>query len=377
MSLLIHLLQANVYLVLFFVFYKFILEKETYFTFNRFYLIAAFLLSLGIPLIEFGWLKSNLINRNLAIDLPTLVARPGGTMSNHISVEAVIDIYLAGVVVSVILLIKKLSSLKENITNPVNGSAFSFFHIKFVDKDLTGQQTIHVHENTHIKQMHSLDILLFELACIVAWFNPVIYLYKASISTVHEFIADRAASEYLGDKKEYAFLLLNKIFKTNAYPLVNSFFKPSLIKKRIFMLQKERSGKAAILKYGLLLPSFLCLILLSSTVIKNDSQQGNIAPDKPAEFPGGQLKFAEYLSQSLKYSNEAIKHDIRGKVMLSFVVDKNGSIIDIDVLESLGYGLDEVAVKALKNSPEWRPAMLNGRPVKVAYTMPVLFQRAN
>ncbi len=63
--------------------------------------------------------------------------------------------------------------------------------------------------------------------------------------------------------------------------------------------------------------------------------------------------------------------------MLSFVVDKNGSIIDIDVLESLGYGLDEVAVKALKNSPRWRPAMLNGRPVKVAYTMPVLFQRAN
>lgn len=376
MSKLIFLLQANLYLVIFFAFYKIILEKETYFTFNRIYLITALLLSLGIPLIEFGWLKSDFISLNLRVDLPALVQAPETIVTNDISVEELIAyIYLAGVIISAFFLLKKLLSLRRNISHPVTGSAFSFFNIKIVDKDLTGYETIQVHEDTHIRQMHSLDILIFELACILAWFNPVIYLYKTSISTVHEFIADKTAAEHLGDKKEYALLLLNKVLKTRAYPLVNPFFKRSLIKKRIFMLQRESSGKAALLKYSLLLPSFLCFVVLSSATIKNDLHGTNLSPDSPAQFRGGQLKFAEYLSESLKYSDDAIQHDIRGKVLLSFVVDKDGSITDINVIENLGYGLDEIAVKVMKNSPPWTPAMLNGIPVKVGYTIPINFQR--
>ncbi|MDB5020149.1 MAG: hypothetical protein JWQ28_1276, partial [Pedobacter sp.] len=102
-----------------------------------------------------------------------------------------------------------------------------------------------------MRQMHSLDVIFFELLGVFTWFNPVIYLYKQSIKNIHEYLADEEAAQYQGDKQQYSLLLLSSAFGVDPNTLTNSFFNTSMIKKRITMLNKEKSRRTAILKYGL------------------------------------------------------------------------------------------------------------------------------
>jgi len=95
------------------------------------------------------------------------------------------------------------------------------------------------------------------------------------------------------------------------------------------------------------------------------------------EFPGGMKGWGEYLQSALKYPEEAKKNKITGRVILSFTVLKNGSITDIKVLRGIGAGADEEAIRVVKESPKWKPGILKGEPVNVAYTMPIFFQLAS
>ena len=90
------------------------------------------------------------------------------------------------------------------------------------------------------------------------------------------------------------------------------------------------------------------------------------------EFPGGgQSAFGKYIQKNFKYSPMAREQGVSGKVIMSFVVEKDGSLTDIKVLRDLGLGTGEEAVRVLKNSPHWKPGIQNGRPVRVAYTLPI------
>jgi TonB family protein len=93
-----------------------------------------------------------------------------------------------------------------------------------------------------------------------------------------------------------------------------------------------------------------------------------------AEFEGGIPGLIEYLSKSLKYPDEAKKNKIQGKVILSFIVQKDGRVSDIQVLRGLGSGTDEEAVRVLANSPKWKPATKNGEKVNAQFTLPIQFQ---
>ena len=92
------------------------------------------------------------------------------------------------------------------------------------------------------------------------------------------------------------------------------------------------------------------------------------------EFQGGMKGWAKYLGDNLKYPLMARENNITGRVIMSFVVEKNGQLTDIKVLRGIGGGCDEEAVRVFKKSPTWKPGIQNGRPVRVAYTMPILFQ---
>jgi TonB family protein len=89
------------------------------------------------------------------------------------------------------------------------------------------------------------------------------------------------------------------------------------------------------------------------------------------EFPGGMRKFYEYVAQNYDYPATARAQNISGRVTLSFIVEKDGSLSDIKILKDLGYGTGEEAVRLLKNSPKWNPGILNGKPVRVAYALPI------
>ncbi|TZF86334.1 energy transducer TonB (plasmid) [Pedobacter sp. BS3] len=90
------------------------------------------------------------------------------------------------------------------------------------------------------------------------------------------------------------------------------------------------------------------------------------------EFPGGIQKFYQYVAKNYNYPAAAKEQGVSGRVTVSFIVEKDGSLTDIKVLRDLGMGTGEEAVRLLKKSPKWKPGIQNGRPVRVAYTIPIM-----
>ncbi|SEA23018.1 TonB family protein [Pedobacter hartonius] len=435
-----YLLQVNIYLVIFYAFYKLLLEKETWFMLNRIYLLSAGSLSLLIPFIKPEWISETAINPNIRItagQLTMLVADGITAADTAFNWAALIaTVYVGGVLFFTALFVWRLLLVKTLIGSNSEGMAFSFFGKKVIDQNLPEQGIIHQHEDVHIRQYHTADVIYFELLGILLWCNPVIYLYKNSIKNIHEYLADEAAAQLEGDKESYALLLLCKAFRVDQNVLTNSFFSKSLIKNRIYMLNRQRSTRTAILKYGLVLPLFAGMLLLSSAKISRNEdikdlaekipapvpglfatgvkpsardvneplQQDTIkkrhqskpikgtaladktvtrangekvydfvSTDTPPSFPGGMDKFYQYLAKSVKYPKEAQEKNVQGKVFLSYIVEQDGRINEVKVEKGLGSGLDEEAVRVLEASPKWIPGTRDNKPVRVKYNLPISF----
>jgi TonB family protein len=122
--------------------------------------------------------------------------------------------------------------------------------------------------------------------------------------------------------------------------------------------------------------SILTLLLVSFSA---QAQHGNsdasifTAVEKAAEFPGGITQLSKYLKASLKYPAEALKNKVEGKVFLTFVVEKDGSLTNIKVLHGIGSGTDAEAVRVIKASPKWKPGKQDGKVVRQQYTVPIAF----
>ncbi|WP_316795657.1 TonB family protein [Pedobacter agri] len=95
--------------------------------------------------------------------------------------------------------------------------------------------------------------------------------------------------------------------------------------------------------------------------------------DEYPEFAGGMKAFTKYMERNLRYPSRAQEESIQGKVFVSFVVEKDGSITDVKVLRGIGFGCDEEAMKVIKKSPLWKPGKNKGTPVRVRYNMPINF----
>lgn len=117
----------------------------------------------------------------------------------------------------------------------------------------------------------------------------------------------------------------------------------------------------------------------SGAGLGDEAGNGNelVTPDlleKYPEFPGGMDAFANYLRKNLRYPERAVDAGINGKVIVSFVIEKDGRLTDIRVLRGIGYGCDEEATRVLRKSPPWKPGIQNSRNVRVLYTIPLVFR---
>ena len=92
------------------------------------------------------------------------------------------------------------------------------------------------------------------------------------------------------------------------------------------------------------------------------------------EFPGGDQAMMDFVADNVKYPQEAIDKEISGRVMVGFVVEKDGSISDVKVVKGIGGGCDEEAVRVVNAMPKWKPGMDKGKPVRVSYMMPITFK---
>ena len=95
------------------------------------------------------------------------------------------------------------------------------------------------------------------------------------------------------------------------------------------------------------------------------------AVEVPASYPGGINAFRQFVSSTLQYPQAAIDAGVKGTVELSFVIDKTGALTDIKVVKDVSYGTGQAAITALKKSKKWQPAIQNGRPVPVRYSLPI------
>lgn len=358
----LYFLQVNLYLVLFYCFYRLVLDRETYFTFNRVFLVGSAFLSLVIPFLRIEWLTK----QDAAQQIYTGVDQVNAFVENISFAPQVVEgptwpqyialLYVLGVSVLLIRFFLQLVILNVAMQQQIKGSAYSFFGIKKVDPTLPESDIIDAHEDLHVKQYHSFDVLFFEILSILFWFNPIVYVYKRAIKNIHEYLADQEAVNVKGDVDAYSILLLSKAFNVNPQVLTNNFYTKSMVKKRIAMLYKKRSKKVAILKYGLTVPLFGFAILLSSSTIRENKQLKEVAnaiplevdlllkqvhsvttPHAPVHFSDGgtllkQFIINELSNDQLEEGHESVlKFQVKGGKLIASSAYSDYQIINSDV----------------------------------------------
>jgi TonB family protein len=416
-----------------------LLSKETFFQLNRVYLVMAVLLSFFIPLIQSNWVKSLFITQKVNYTIytsPVMFYHFKAIEDTQVTIgEILVTIYLTGIIYFIARFIWQLVILNRVINQPQASAAYSFFKKIKLGDNIADNKAITAHENVHAGQWHSADVLLVETIMIINWFNPVVYMYRLAIKHIHEFIADRQAIKSGTNKEDYALLLLSQTFNAPSHQLVNPFYNHSLLKQRIMMLQKRNSHRMALIKYGLSVPLFVLMLILSSATVNNSKpvrlfnrkagqlfllpavidannlKTDNSKAEKPVmnnfagkviniklvapatvadttpkdngpifsaveqvpEFTGGLTAFGNFLAKNIKYPAEARKNGVQGKVFISFVVEKDGSLSNIRVVRGVDNAIDREALRVLELSPKWTPGVQNGKPVRVSYSVPISF----
>ena len=275
------LLKFTVVLSLFYVFYKIFLQNETFFKSIRVYFLIGFVSAIAIPFIVIKkYIEavpiqiSNINFTNTASTLPN---------SSFDWMQVIAIIYFIGVVFFSIRFIAQLSSLllflyqhpkTKNgnylmVKTEKNKTPFSFFNYIVYNSNQFNElelKQIISHEKIHAIQFHSLDTILSQLALILNWFNPFIWLYSKEVQKNLEYIADDYAQNITQEKKKYQHLLLKTVSPNYQMALTSNFYN-SLIKNRINMLQKNRSNKTMYFKFALIIPLLIAFIFTFNTKV--------------------------------------------------------------------------------------------------------------
>lgn len=284
-----YFIQSGLILTLFYVVYRFLFVRFTFFQQNRFFLLGGIFSSLFLPFIPLNFAPEKTEYIYLS-RLPLGVDSLGNSSPSGWFIISTWDwrdwafgIYLMGVILFCILFCVQLIQIIRILRNgkrtkkeglnlvftdkPV--SPFSFFSfIVFNPKLVSESQMKHVltHEKIHIRQGHQIDVMLAEFLKIFFWFNPISWLYGKEIRTNLEFIADNRSLRLGVDKKSYLLSLVTICQQSSDSRLVNNFSK-KLIQHRIKMLNKMKTNHQILIVYFLILPVlFLASIALSAQI---------------------------------------------------------------------------------------------------------------
>lgn len=301
---LIYLLKSTACLAIFWAFYKLMLEKESIHHFKRYFLLGALIASLIIPNLVFVEYIEPL-QPNTSAFSPLVEQGAAVTIEQPIPQTSVFDwqlllwiIYGLGVIgfglrfianlLRIRLRIKKNPKFKDNFVTKVllaqTLPPHTFFNFIFLNQQQFEAKNIPhevlLHEETHARQRHSLDILLIELLQVVLWFNPLIYLFKSSIKLNHEFLADKAVIKKSRDHSQYQNTLLsylsNGIEDHQSVGIANAI-NYSSIKKRFTVMKTNTSTTSFVLRSFLLLP-------LTALLLFGFSEKKTITRTTPVEF---------------------------------------------------------------------------------------------
>ena len=534
-----YFLKVNVAIVLFYAFYRLFFYKDTFFGWRRTALLCFFAVSAAVPLLNIQtWITEQepmvaMADLYASVVLPELTIGTEAAPTDWKSIlsEYANIAYWGIVALLMIRLIMQLAGIihlacrcrKVQIGNtnihllPKADGPFSFFHWIFIHPSSHTEEEFNeilIHERTHARQWHSIDVIISELVCIFCWCNPFSWLMKREIRTNLEYMADARVLENGYDSKTYQYHLLGLSHQKAAATIYNSFNVLPL-KKRIKMMNKKRTREIGRTKYLMFLPLAALLMIISNieavarttkemakevieaveenltsdttapdmevsteptpaetpmpqqnkdklvnykgvvvdkdgkavegaeffidgdhrlpqgqsyvtgkngsfsfkafenakmiviwkkdgkmmgvpvTVNKEDNSNMKIImnrkwqnppaddPDNPVfevvevmpEFPdGGMPGLMNFLSNNIKYPVNAQKRGVQGRVSVQFIVNADGSISDVGIIRAVDPDLDGEAVRVISTMPKWKPGTQRGKPVRVKYTVPVMFR---
>ncbi len=282
------LFKSAIVLILLYSYYYFFLRNGNDFRLQRFYLILSGVISIIIPLLNIR-LPSDAIPlsgqflffQEEYIDFAGQINE--GLYEKHASLHLpgiVLTIYLTGVFLFLLRLIyflykpikiiceygiEKKGKVNLILSDDIH-SPFSIFNFIFLNRSKAPKRfpdEVVAHEEVHVAQKHTLDLIFIELLLVFQWFNPVVFLMRKSLQEVHEFLADEAVLKRGFDSSSYIGLILKQVCRGPITGLASPF--NSLTKKRIVMITKNNVKKKFKLKYLLILPIISLLFLAFST----------------------------------------------------------------------------------------------------------------
>lgn len=353
------LLQTSLALVLLYAAYHFLLRREGFFRFNRWFILGALGLSAGLP-----WLRLPVVEALTAIPMLTLpeatvLATNAEASGWSFSWNGVwLAVYWAGVglmVVRLLLQLFRLAQWRQRLPTELHNGyeliytggqlpTFSFFHWLFWDETapLTGtQQTLVLaHEQAHVRQMHSADVLLLEIAKCFLWFHPAVYAFGREQRTVHEYLADQAAMQE-GSAESYTALLVQTRLQTLSLLLAQPFQQSSL-RNRIEMIRNARNVRPAAWKAaaGLLVAILVAVVFACSdramlTPGRLDVS-GRVLDDAGQPLPGAHV--------IVKGTNTGTTANADGRYTLANIPANSTLVVSF-----VGFSVKEFPVKRMRN----------------------------
>lgn len=345
-NLIIYLIKVSIGICLLYLTYIFLFSRDTFYLRNRIFLIGTLLLSLLIPFLKV--LKnSNQISpfeSSNAIDdffssgtvIETTVSEKMAAFDiNNLLIWIYFSISGFFLLILILSLIRtKIIIHKGTIIDPgfpriilseSDHPPFSFFPYIVIPRKTfkcADYSQILKHENAHITQGHTFDLLLTELIISFLWFNPFVWLIKRSIILNHEYLADNISIKGSSGVKEYQYALLNLQTSLMRVPLAHNY--SSLIKNRIIMINKKSSPNYAALKNIIILP--VVAILFTMFSFKPDSSHLNTTNQEPLFSKSSNIEILKFFMNNTVYPQEAKNSNDTGTVYIVIKIKKGGII---------------------------------------------------
>ena len=409
----IYLGQSAICLAVLYLLYKATMSYETLHRLNRFVLLGMVVLAAVLPLCEIKIVKEVEV-----MPMVTDVADVA-TVGEIVTAEAFDYVaWLKGLVGVLFLLgaaamVVRLAVSQFSVWRMVRSGSrrelaagvsltvvdklstpFSWFNNVVVSEEDTHQNLdlILEHELAHVRLHHSWDVLAVDIALCAWWFNPALWLLRRELQSLHEYQADDAVLRKGIDAKTYQILLIKRAVGSRLHSVANCL-NHSNLKNRITMMCKKTSSRWAAAKLLFALPLVAISLVATATtvyvpkelnkdnenfvetqIVAADEEQPYIKVQQMPTFQGGDLNaFRNWMQSQLQYPKEAKDKGIKGRVIFSFVVEKDGSASNLQILNTTDKLLSAEVERVFKLTPKWAAGEQNGKKVRVKFTVPIVF----
>lgn len=398
-------------------FYVRLLDRRIGFAAARAALLALPPISVAIPLLRIPVWPAAATPQAVVTTLSTVAAPEAAAARGSAIVEAIVgSVYLVGVLLLAVAIGRQLAAigrLRRGATTQLSGgirlirtpqriAAFSFFSTICLWEGTPDDEAaaIIAHEASHIRHHHSAERLAMEFMKALLWWNPFVWAAARRLSEVEEYEADRDVLRGGYDRQRYMKLLYRQL--VGETPGIASGLRSSLTKKRFEMMLADAPQRHVRLRLAATLPvlaGLLCAFSFTTraastaattaattettdaiaVAVKVGEEPMPVVEQMPAfgENHGGLDAFRRWMQATVSYPDQAFRQRIEGRVVASFVIDREGAVGDIDIIASPDASLSDEVTRVLALSPRWRPGQQRGQRVPVKYILPIEFSLAD